>query len=515
MDETAGGRRGGRAARARAVAARVEQRPWKIPENPFPPLAVVPEDELEAIHDAALSVLEETGIEVLDAEAREILKAGGAEVESSGTRVRFPRGLVEGCIGLAPERFTLHARNPERNLPVGGRHMLFAMVASAPNCSDPEGGRRPGSRADFRRFVQLGHVLNVIHLHGGYAVEPVDLHPRIRHLEALRDIATLSDKVFHAYSLGRERVRDALEIVRIVRGISRERLVAEPSLLTIVNTSSPLRLDGPMAAGIVEMARAGQAVCVTPFTLAGAMAPVTVAGAVVQQHAEALAGLVLCQLARPGAPFIYGAFTSNVDMKSGAPAFGTPEYMKSTLLGGQLARRLRLPYRASNTNAANALDFQAACESVFSLWAATMAGTHLVKHAAGWMEGGLRADFLKVVLDAELLQWISAFLEPLATGPEDLALDAIREVGPGGHFFAAAHTRARYRDAFYTPLVSDWRNHGAWLEAGAPEAPRHAQRVLGQLLAEYEPPPMDPAIREELDDFVTRRIREGGVPTDY
>jgi len=515
MDETAGGRRGGRAARARAVAAGVEQRPWKIPENPFPPLAVVPEDELEAIHDAALSVLEETGIEVLDAEAREILKAGGAEVESSGTRVRFPRGLVEGCIGLAPERFTLHARNPERNLPVGGRHMLFAMVASAPNCSDPEGGRRPGSRADFRRFVQLGHVLNVIHLHGGYAVEPVDLHPRIRHLEALRDIATLSDKVFHAYSLGRERVRDALEIVRIVRGISRERLVAEPSLLTIVNTSSPLRLDGPMAAGIVEMARAGQAVCVTPFTLAGAMAPVTVAGAVVQQHAEALAGLVLCQLARPGAPFIYGAFTSNVDMKSGAPAFGTPEYMKSTLLGGQLARRLRLPYRASNTNAANALDFQAACESVFSLWAVTMAGTHLVKHAAGWMEGGLCADFLKVVLDAELLQWISAFLEPLATGPEDLALDAIREVGPGGHFFAAAHTRARYRDAFYTPLVSDWRNHGAWLEAGAPEAPRHAQRVLGQLLAEYEPPPMDPAIREELDDFVTRRIREGGVPTDY
>ncbi len=515
MDEAAGGRRGGRAARTRAVAARVEQRPWKIPENPFAPLAAVSEDELETIHEAALSVLEETGMDVLDAEARDILKAGGAEVETSGTRVRFPRGLVEGCIGLAPERFTLHARNPERNLPVGGRHMLFAMVASAPNCSDPEGGRRPGSRADFRRFVQLGHVLNVIHLHGGYAVEPTDLHPKIRHLEALRDIATLSDKVFHAYSLGRERVRDALEIVRIVRGISREQLEVEPSVLTIVNTSSPLRLDGPMAAGIVEMARAGQAVCVTPFTLAGAMAPVTVAGAVVQQHAEALAGLVLSQLARPGAPFIYGAFTSNVDMKSGAPAFGTPEYMKSTLVGGQLARRLRLPYRASNTNAANAPDFQAAYESVFSLWAVTMAGTHLVKHAAGWMEGGLCADFLKVVLDAELLQWISAFLEPLATGPEDLALDAIREVGPGGHFFGAAHTQARYRDAFYTPLVSDWRNHGAWLEAGAPEAPRHAQRVLGQLLAEYEPPPMDPAIREELDDFVTRRIREGGVPTDY
>jgi trimethylamine--corrinoid protein Co-methyltransferase len=515
MDEATGGRRGGRAARARAVAARVEQRPWKIPENPFPPLSAVSDDELEAIHQAALSVLEEIGMEVLDAEAREILKLGGAEVAPSSTRVRLPRGLVESCIGLAPERFTLHARNPERNLPVGGRHMLFAMVASAPNCADPEGGRRPGSRADFRRFVQLGHVLNVIHLHGGYAVEPTDLHPKIRHLEALRDIATLSDKVFHAYSLGRERVRDALEIVRIVRGITRAQLECEPSLLTIVNTSSPLRLDAPMAAGIIEMARAGQAVCVTPFTLAGAMAPVTLAGAMVQQHAEALAGLVLCQLARPGAPFIYGAFTSNVDMRSGAPAFGTPEYMKSTLVGGQLARRLRLPYRASNTNAANALDFQAAYESVFSLWATTMAGTHLVKHAAGWMEGGLRADLLKVVLDAELLQWISAFLEPLATGPEELALEAIREVGPGGHFFGVAHTQARYRAAFYTPLISDWRNSGAWLEAGAPEAPQHAQRLLAQLLAEYEPPPMDPAVREELDAFVSRRIREGGVPTDY
>ena len=515
MQTVSDGRRRGRHSSARHVASRVEQRPWKIPENPFPPLAVVSADALEAIHAAALQVLEEIGLEVLDAEARAILKAGGAEVEASGTRVRFPRELVEGCIGLAPEQFTLHARNPARNLPVGGRHMLFAMVSSAPNCSGPDGERRPGTRADFRRFVELGHVLNIIHLHGGYAVEPTDLHPKIRHLEALRDLATLSDKVFHAYSLGRERVRDALEIVRIARGVSRAQLEREPSLLTIINTSSPLRLDGPMAAGIIEMARAGQAVCVTPFTLAGAMAPVTVAGAVAQQHAEVLAGLVLCQLVRPGAPFIYGAFTSNVDMKTGAPAFGTPEYMQSTLLGGQLARRLRLPYRASNTNAANALDFQAAYESVFSLWAATMAGTHLVKHAAGWMEGGLRADLLKVVLDAELLQWIAAFLEPLSTTPADLALEAIREVGPGGHFFGTAHTQARYRDAFYKPLISDWRNFGAWLEAGAPTAVHHAARLLDHLFADYAPPPMDPAIREELNAFVDRRIREGGVPTDY
>jgi trimethylamine--corrinoid protein Co-methyltransferase len=253
----------------------------------------------------------------------------------------------------------------------------------------------------------------------------------------------------------------------------------------------------------------------TPFTLAGAMAPVSIAGALAQQNAEALAGLVLTQLVRPGAPFVYGGFTSNVDMKSGAPAFGTPEYMKSALIGGQLARRYRVPYRSSNANAANTVDAQAAYESVFSLWGAIMGGTNLLMHGAGWMEGGLHASFEKMVLDADLLGMVAEFLRPVVVNDAELALDAIREVGPGGHFFGAAHTMARYRNAFYAPMISDWRNYETWNEAGRPDAYDAANRLYKKTLESYAQPAMDPARLEELTAFVARRKAEGGVPTDF
>ena len=253
-----------------------------------------------------------------------------------------------------------------------------------------------------------------MHVWGGYPVEPVDIHASVRHLDALFDMLTLSDKPIHAYSLGRERNRDGIEMARIARGIDDETLEREPSLFTIINSSSPLRLDTPMLEGVIQMARRNQVVVLTPFTLAGAMAPVTLAGALAQQNAEALAGLVLAQTARPGSPFVYGGFTSNVDMKSGAPAFGTPEYMKTAIIGGQLARRYGLPYRSSNANAANSLDAQAAYESVFSLWGAIMGGVNLLMHGAGWMEGGLQASFEKMVLDADLLGMVAEFLRPLA-----------------------------------------------------------------------------------------------------
>jgi trimethylamine--corrinoid protein Co-methyltransferase len=263
------------------------------------------------------------------------------------------------------------------------------------------------------------------------------------------------------------------------------------------------------------MARAGQPVVMTPFTLAGAMAPVTLAGALAQQNAEALAGIAFAQIVRPGAPVAYGGFTSNVDMKSGAPAFGTPEYMKTAVVGGQLARRYRLPYRSSNANAATTLDAQAAYESVFSLWGAVMGGCNLMIHAAGWMEGGLVASFEKMVLDADLLQMAAEFLTPLAVNADELALDAIREVGPGGHFFGAAHTQARYRHAFYAPLISDWRNYETWREAGAADAYQRAHRVYQEILTRYQPPPLDPAIKDELDAFIARRTAEGGAATDF
>jgi trimethylamine--corrinoid protein Co-methyltransferase len=508
-------RRGRRGRAEREATLKATAEPQAQPRLPFAPVAIVSEDQLEAIHQASLTILSEIGMDFLHEEAKAILKRAGADVDPASDRVRFDKGLIENVVGFAPQSFTLHARNPQRSLELGGNAVAFCAVASAPNSADREGGRRPGAIADYRNFVRLGQTLDAVHLWGGYPVEPVDLHASVRHLDALFDMLTLSDKPIHAYSLGAGRIRDGIEMARIARGIDQERLESEPSLFTIINSSSPLRLDNPMLEGIIQMARRNQVVVLTPFTLAGAMAPVTVVGAVAQQNAEALAGLVLAQSVRKGSPFIYGGFTSNVDMKSGAPAFGTPEYMKSALLGGQLARRYGLPYRSSNACAANTLDAQAAYESVFSLWGAIMGGANMLMHGAGWMEGGLQASFEKMVLDADLLGMVAEFLRPIVVDDGELALEAVREVGPGGHYFGCAHTQARYRNAFFAPMISDWRNYESWQEAGSPTAYDTANRLYKEKLAAYAPPPIEPAIREELEAFVARRKSEGGVKTDF
>ena len=333
-------RRGGRSGRTeRREAAGANQKPFRQPRRRFAPVDIVSADELDAIHNASLTVLEEIGMDVLDADARALLKTAGADVRDDSPRVRFDRGLILERIKTVPATFTLHARNGAHNVVFGGNHVIFAQVASTPNASDLDGGRRPGNWRDFENLVKLAQSFNIIHMTGGYPVEPTDVHPGIRHLDCLSALATLTDKAFHAYSLGRERNRDALEIVRIARGLTHEQLDREPSLISVINSSSPLRLDAPMAQGIMAMSARGQVIIMTPFTLAGAMAPVTIAGALAQQNAEALMGIVLTQIVRPGAPVVYGGFTSNVDMKSGAPAFGTPEYMKSALIGGQLDRK--------------------------------------------------------------------------------------------------------------------------------------------------------------------------------
>ncbi|MHC5653615.1 trimethylamine methyltransferase family protein [Stappia sp. ICDLI1TA098] len=494
---------------------RIEQRPFRARRNPYRPVEAVSQDQLEAIHLASLEVLETVGIDFINDEALAILKAAGAPAEPGTKRVRLDRGLVMQALAAAPAEFTLHARNPAHNLRMGGDSIVWSGVASAPNCSDAEHGRRPGNQADFRNFVRLSQVFNVIDLNGGYPVEPVDLHPSVRHLDCIHDFITLTDKAFHIYSLGRERNLDGMELARIALGLSEAEFDATPCTISIINSSSPLRLDTPMLQGIIEMARRGQPIVLTPFTLAGAMAPVTIAGALVQQNAEALAGLAFAQLVRPGAPVVYGGFTSNVDMKSGAPAFGTPEYMQAAIVGGQLARRYRLPYRSSAVCAANSPDAQAAWETVFSFWGALSGGANYIKHAAGWLEGGLTAGFEKFIMDIDLLQMLDTFLEPLDTSPDALALEAIRDVGPGGHFFGTAHTQARYKTAFYAPIISDWRNFETWQEAGSPTAFDKARTVLSSALDEYEAPALDPSIAEELADFVARRKAEGGAPTDF
>jgi trimethylamine--corrinoid protein Co-methyltransferase len=470
---------------------------------------------LDDIHNASLTILEEIGMDIMLPQAREIMKAHGADVTEGSERVRFDRGLISEMIASAPREFQMFARNPERNVKMGGNNLVFAQIASAPFVADREGGRRAGNQEDFRKLVKLAQCYDVIHTTGGYPVEPIDIHASVRHLDCLSDMVKLTDKVFHCYSLGKQRNLDAIEIARIGRGVSMEQMENEPSLFTIINSSSPLRLDGPMLQGIIEMSSRGQVVVMTPFTLAGAMAPVTIAGAVVQQNAEALCGIAFTQMVKRGAPVVYGGFTSNVDMKTGAPAFGTPEYMKAVIVGGQLARRYGIPYRTSNTNAANTLDAQAAYESAFSLWALTQGGGNFIMHSAGWSEGGLTASFEKFILDVDMLQMVAEFLTPLDVTPDALALDAVREVGPGGHFFGTAHTLARYETAFYSPILSDWRNFETWTEAGRPTTYDHANRIFKEKLASYERPPIDPGVEEELDAFVAKRKAEGGVATDF
>jgi trimethylamine--corrinoid protein Co-methyltransferase len=295
-----------------------------------------------------------------------------------------------------------------------------------------------------------------------------------------------------------------MEMIRLGLGLDPEAFEAQACCAGVANMNSPRQLDIPMARGIMSFARRGQFMMVTPFTLAGAMAPVTLPGALAQQNAEALAGIALGQLVRPGAPMGYGGFTSNVDMRSGAPAFGTPEYVQAAFATGQLARRYGLPFRSSNVNASNCPDAQAAYESQMSLWGAIMGGAHMLIHGAGWLEGGLTASFEKFILDVEMLQMFAALFQVPEVDAESLALDAQREVGPGGHFFGAAHTMSRFADAFYQPLASDWRNFETWREAGAEDAAQRANRIWKETLAAYEAPPIAPERAEAVEAYAAQ-----------
>jgi len=508
-------RRSRRPRRARPDRSVLEQLPWRqlrYVDTPTEPLDV---DGLERVHDAAMRILEEIGINFLNEEAKAILKTAGCDVDPDSDRVRMDRAFVMEQVGKAPAEFTITPRNPERTIFIGGDTVAFGSVASPPNVTDLDRGRRVGNRPDFQILLKLSQAFNCIHFNAGYPVEPVDIHASIRHLDGYYDVLTLTDKVMHAYSLGPERINDAMEMVRIAAGLDNDEFESGPRMFTNINSSSPLKHDWPMLDGAMRMARRGQPTIVAPFTLAGAMAPVTLAGALAQQTAECLAAIALLQVIKPGVPVVFGAFTSNVDMKSGAPAFGTPEYMRAMQISGQLARKYRLPWRGSNANAANSPDGQAVWESVFSLWGVTSGHVHMIMHAAGWLEGGLAASFEKFVMDCELLQQLTYYHQPVGTSEADLAIDAIREVGPNGNFFDCDHTRERYRDAFYSPILSDWRNFESWQEAGSPRSHDHANRVWKQLVAQFEPPAMDAGIKEELEAFVIKRKEEGGAPTDF
>ncbi|HXO64961.1 MAG TPA: trimethylamine methyltransferase family protein [Steroidobacteraceae bacterium] len=479
--------------------------------NLWAPLEILTTEQVELILQAAFRVLEEAGLEIRSVAAREMYRSAGALVEDATQMVRLGRDLVEAQLAQAPASFVLHARNAQRHLHVGGNVVNFGPVTGAPNIRDLEGGRRYGDIEAFRNILKLTHVLGVLHWQGGIVVEPVDVPVAFRHLLTYQAHIECSDIVWAARGIGGVQAEDAIAMSAIEHGCSVEDLAARPTLMTVTNVNSPRRVDEEILDNIMIMARHGQCVVITPFTLMGAMAPVTLAGALVQQTAEALAIVALCQLVRPGAPCVMGGFTSNVDMRTGSPAFGTPEYVHAVLAGAQLGRRLKLPVRTSAVNASPMVDAQSTYETAFSLQAAVLSHSHLINHAAGWLEGGLSASLEKIVVDAELLRNWAEILKPVSFSDDDLAVDAIKDTAAGGHFFGSAHTLARYETAFYRPLLSDWSNFENWRDAGSRNATERATGIWKKLLAEFVPPPLDPAVKDAVADYVARRTRELGA----
>jgi trimethylamine---corrinoid protein Co-methyltransferase len=501
-------REGGRG--RRAAPTHLRQLPWRAVRNPFAPMEVLTADQLEAIHLTSLRILEDLGIELRSPRACDIMRAAGAQVDDATGTVRVDRGLVERALATAPRSFTLTPRNPARQVTLGGNHINFGLVAGPPNVHDRERGRRSGNFPDYCDFIRLAHYFNAIHLLGNQVCAPIELPANSRHLDTYRANIRYCDLAFHVSAIGAGRALDGIRMMAIARGITPEQIATSPGVITIISVNSPRRFDEGMTEGLVAMATHGQPVVITPFTLMGAMAPVSLAAALAQQNAEALFGVVLAQAVRPGTPVAYGAFTSNVDLRSGAPAFGTPENAKANVASGQLARRYGLPYRTSNASASNAADAQGAYETEMSLWGAILGHANLIYHAAGWQEGGLTASFEKLVLDVEMLQLMMQFLEPVQVDEAELGFEAIRGVKTGGHFFGEPHTLERYEHAFYEPLVSNWQSYENWQIAGGHDATQRATGIWKRALAEYEEPALDPATVEALDEYVSRRRSEIG-----
>ncbi|MBW4709249.1 trimethylamine methyltransferase family protein [Roseobacter sp. YSTF-M11] len=481
--------------------------------NPFPPMNVFSEDRIEAIHDAALNVLETLGIKVLLPDARRFLRSGGARVDEATEMVYIGRDMVVAALETAPASIPVTAGARHRDITLELGNLVFQPGAGAPHATDLTRGRRPGTDSDFRELIRLTQHFDVLHMVPPL-IEPQDVPTHLRHYATMDAQLSLSDKVPFIFSRGTPQVEQSFEILRDFRGLSDSAFQAGAHCYTIINTNSPRTLDIPMAQGLIDFAKANQVSIVTPFTLMGAMAPITVAGAMTLSHAEALAAITLTQLVRPGAPVCYGTFTSNVDMRSGAPAFGTPEHFKASLAAGQLARRLGLPWRCASGSAANLNDVQAANETQFGTWGCLMAGATVIIHAAGWLEGGLTVSYEKLITDLEVLQMVAELCAETPAQEAEIGLDAVAEVQPGGHFFGAAHTMERYQTAFYEPIIGDLSNFGTWEERGAKDTTTRACEMWQRILADAPGPKMDDTAVARMRDYIRAKSEAGGAPPE-
>lgn len=494
---------GGSAVPARSTA-------YRQLRHPFEPQRVFSDDAIADIHATALRVLEELGIKILHPEARELFAGAGALVDHSEEMVKIGQDLVDEALGTAPRSFRMRAANRQREQAFELGSMIFMAGSGCPNTTDLERGRRPGSLQDFEETIKLIQSFDVVHMFGPSA-EPQDVPVNLRHYAMTRTQLVHGDKPMFIYARGRGQVTESLELIQLGLGLSDDEFADGVWATTIINTNSPRQIDIPMAEGLIDFARAGQLSVITPFCLAGAMAPVTVAGALVLQHAEALASITLAQLANPGAPVTYGGFASNVDMKSGSPAFGTPEHIKLSIGSGQLARLINLPWRSAAGAASCAADMQAAGETHMGLWAALQANATLTVHSAGWLEGGLTFGYEKFINDVEALQTIAELCRPIEDEADDLAWSALSDVQPGGHFFATDHTMQRYRDAFYQPLVADLRNFGSWNEAGALTSTQRATALWKQTLQSFQPPAHSADAAERIALYIEEHTAAGGA----
>ncbi len=479
--------------------------------NPFPLMSVFSDDEAANMHQTALQMLEELGMKVLLPEARDLFAAGGARV-TEDDMVHIGRDMLEAALATAPKSIHCHAGSAHRDVTLELGTIAFQPGAGAPHATDLRKGRRPGSASDFSDYTRLAHHFDVFQMMSP-SVEPQDVPTELRHFFTTRTQVALTDKFPFLFARGTPQALDNFEMLRIARGVDEDTFLSNVYSYTIINTNSPRTLDVPMAQGLIDFARHGQLSIVTPFTLMGAMAPITVAGAITLSHAECLAAITLTQLAKPGAPVCYGTFTSNVDMKSGAPAFGTPTHFQASLAAGQMARMLGLPWRSAAGSASNMNDVQAANENQLGLWGCLLAGATVIIHSAGWLEGGLTVSYEKIITDVEVLNMVAELCAGNKAGADEIGFaNALSQVAPSGHFFAAPQTMDRYTTEFYEPVVHDYANFGTWTERGALDASTRATQVWEGILAEPELSLTPPDRLAELEAFIARRTAEGGAP---
>ncbi|MEX0279957.1 MAG: trimethylamine methyltransferase family protein [Arenibacterium sp.] len=495
--------RGGGGAARRAERSAVGIEAAKYIERNIPNFEVLTEEAMEIIETNAEKVLAEIGVNfVNNPAALERWREAGADID--GERVRIPVGLARKLCETAPSSFTQHARDPKKSVVIGGKTLVCAPVYGPPFVRDASGGRRYATMDDFRKFVKLGYMSKWLHHSGGTVCEPTDVPVNKRHLDMLMAHMTLSDKPFMGSVTEPSRASDSVEMCEILFG---KDFVQENTVMTsLINVNSPLTFDDVMMGAMEVYAQNNQACILSPFIVGGAMAPVSVAGTLTQVLAEVMAGIAYNQLIRPGAPVIFGAFVSSIDMNSGAPTFGTPEASQILMGTGQLARRMGLPFRSGGGLCASKLpDAQAAYETAHTHNAALLGGVNFMLHACGWLEGGLVSSFEKFVMDADQLGILHKMAEGIGTTENDLAMDAIAEVGPGGHYLGCAHTQANFKHAFWRSNLLDYKPFETWEEEGARDTQTLATERVEHLLATYQQPQMDPAIHAALEEYVTTK----------